>query len=376
YAAVGGLAGFKGKTNRESVEEYLSNAKNRPQIMAENGIQLDQISDPEEKQALINARGQSAKGAVDLLKKAYNVNGGVETLLGSVAIAESKRVASDVIISTISKIQNDVSNIANEEGYTDYNKVEQIFNSQTDYDNYMAGKTFQFKPEYKVQLEEYTKPLINQATTIIANYNNAAMTSKTYDEFASKINPKVTQDGIPVNTKVLAQSDTTIPSGSPQYDFSFVSTGEPSQTLFEYYKMKDNSNIWDSKNQKFKPNSGQAILEHIQSFDPQGGVLLSRKNSNIANIMVNGGSAGIDSMFDYKGNITPLGIEFLSQKNFETLDVVDQKVWLENIANASIRHQTLFTQNRIKQSRSEGIKTTKPVAIKIGDVQVNVGQKV
>jgi len=58
-------------------------------------------------------------------------------------------------------------------------------------------------------------------------------------------------------------------------------------------------------------------------------------------------------MFDYKGNITPLGIEFLSQKNFETLDVVDQKVWLENIYNASIRHQTLFTQNRIKQSRSE-----------------------
>jgi len=58
----------------------------------------------------------------------------------------------------------------------------------------MAGKTFQFKPEYKVQLEEYTKPLINQATTIIANYNNAAMTSKTYDEFASKINPKITQD--------------------------------------------------------------------------------------------------------------------------------------------------------------------------------------
>ena len=64
--------------------------------------------------------------------------------------------------------------------------------------------------------------------------------------------------------------------------------------------------------------------------------------------MVNWGSAWIDSMFDYKGNITPLGIEFLSQKNFETLDVVDQKVWLENIANASIRHQTLL-QNRIKQ---------------------------
>lgn len=165
--------------------------------MAENGIQLDQIQDPEEKQALINARWQSAKWAVDLLKKAYDVNWGVETLIWSVAIAESKRVASDVIISTVSKIQNDVADIADQNGVSDTTKISKIFNTQTDYDNYMAGKKFDFTPTYKADLQTYTKPLIDNATAIIANYNNAASTSRTYDEFANKINPKALSDWTP-----------------------------------------------------------------------------------------------------------------------------------------------------------------------------------
>jgi len=58
----------------------------------------------------------------------------------------------------------------------------------------MAGKKFDFAPTYKAELQNYTKPLINNATAIIANYNNAASTSRTYDEFASKVNPKSLSD--------------------------------------------------------------------------------------------------------------------------------------------------------------------------------------
>jgi len=36
-------------------------------------------------------------------------------LVGSVAIAQSKKVASDVIINTVAKIQNDIGGIENED---------------------------------------------------------------------------------------------------------------------------------------------------------------------------------------------------------------------------------------------------------------------
>lgn len=349
------------KTYNETLDEYISNSKNQSTILRNTlWVDIGQIKDPIARKATIKIMEGAAKWAIEMYKEIARTNNWVETAATVYAVWQAKNITQTIWNKLISDFRNDVDSIVDTNWNTDPSKVTRIFWTEENYTNFLKGGTFDFNTNYKSELLQQNKSLIDQSAKLITAYAKIASEVKTMGDFVNRIKPVVSSLWEKITQHVSDDSKPEVPSWNAMFDFSFVSTWQ--KTVSQRLDLipsnkKSSTDIWDGEKQSFKPGIGLPwwLLEQkiMESNMPD------RKKKDLVDILFNSNTGWLDSPVDYKWNITDIWYEILSQKDFETLDINVQREYRNNVKFDTFKKRAWVLQKAIEQTRGEWVKVKK-----------------
>lgn len=126
------------------------------------------------------------------------------------------------------------------------------------------------------------------------------------------------------------------------------------ETIAEALGLTKDPEIFDSKKGLFKKGIQQKVLEKIQESN-----FPDRKKASLIQILTNGETGGIGSVFNWKGDLTSIGVEILSLMNFQTVNVFKQAKYNDVIRFHGLRAKAGIIQKAIQETRGSKAKEQK-----------------
>lgn len=358
---AGAGAGY-GQENYRSIEDYYSDSRNLDRTFDEMNAQLGNIDDPVVEKHLRRALGQSAEFIVDWLKLIWKTNHGVETAKTIIGVGQMRHVVMDVGSRVRDMILQDLANMSTitKDGtpLTDEAKVLEIFKDMNEYTKYLKGENmYEFNPDYAASIQARNQDVISQADAVINEIKSAIESESTLEEFVNRLLPRKTAKWEDVPMSIERDHDFDVPTGNTLYDFSFLTSWRSvsrRETIAEALGLTKDPEIFDSKKGLFKKGIQQKVLEKIQESN-----FPDRKKASLIQILTNGETGGIGSVFNWKGDLTSIGVEILSLMNFQTVNVFKQAKYNDVIRFHGLRAKAGIIQKAIQETRGSKAKEQK-----------------